>query len=65
MTYSKSHLPTHEEIIKNLSYSTADVHIEVLPDTVRERVKRNLEISKLEREARMFDVYSTKKEDYK
>lgn len=59
---NKPHLPTREEVKKNLAAPTVYVHLELLPDTVRERVKKHLEMSQLEREARMLDSYSVKKE---
>lgn len=58
---NKPHLPTREEVIKNLAAPTVYVHIELLPDTVRERIKKHLEMSQLEREARMLDTYFIKK----
>ena len=59
---NKPHLPTREEVIKNLAAPTVYVHIELSPDTVRERIKKHLEMSQLEREARMLDTYFVKKE---
>lgn len=58
---NKPHLPTREEVIKNLAAPAVYVHIELLPDTVRERIKKHLEMSQLEREARMLDTYFVKK----
>ena len=58
----KPHLPTREEIIKNLATPTVYVHMELSPDIVRERIKKHLEMSQLEREARMLDTYFVKKE---
>lgn len=55
------HLPTRKEVIKDLAASAVYVHIELLPDTVRERIKKHLEMSQLEREARMLDTYFVKK----
>ena len=60
---NKPHLPTREEVIKNLAAPTVYVQMELLPDTVRERVKKHLEMSQLEREARMLDTYFVKKGD--
>ena len=60
---NKPHLPTREEVIKNLAAPTVYVHMELLPDIVRERVKKHLETSQLEKEARMLDTYFVKKGD--
>ena len=60
---NKPHLPTLEEVKKNLAAPTVYVHMELSPDIVHERVKKYLEISKLEREARMLDTYFVKKGD--
>ena len=57
----KSYLPTREKVIKNLAAPTSYVHIELSPDTVHERIKKHLEMSQLEREARMLDAYFVKK----
>lgn len=57
---NKLHLPTVEEVKKNLAAPTVYVHLELLPDTIREKSK---EISQLEREARMLDTYFVKKGD--
>lgn len=55
------HLPTRKEVIKDLAALAVYVHIELLPDTVRERIKKYLEMSQLEREARMLDTYFVNK----
>ena len=54
---NKPHLPTREEIIKNLAAPIPYVHIELSPDTIRERAKKHHEMSQLEREARILDTY--------
>ena len=58
----KSHLPTREEVKKNLAAPTTYVHKELSLDTVHERAKKYYEMSQLEREARMLDAYFVKKE---
>ncbi len=59
---NKPHLPTLEEVKQNLVTPTVYVSVELSPDTVRERIKKYLEMSQLEREARMLDTYFVKKE---
>ena len=59
---NKPHLPTLEEVEKNWLVPTAYVYMELSPDTVRERIKKHLKMSQLEKETRIFDTYFVKKE---
>lgn len=60
---NKPHLPTLEEVKKNMAVPTVYVYMELSPDTVRERIKKHFKMSQLEREARMLDTYFVKKGD--
>lgn len=46
---NKPHLPTLEEVKKNLAVPTVYVYMELLPDTVRERIKKHLKMFQLEK----------------
>ena len=47
---NKPHLPTFEEVEKNFSNKTLYICTELTPESVRERIKKHLGMSKLERQ---------------
>ena len=58
---NKPHLPTLEEVETSQNFKSIYVSLEINPDTIKDRMKKMHDVSKLEREAKMIDTYFVKK----
>lgn len=58
---NKLHLPTLEEFKALQNIKTIYITLEINPDTVKDRMKKIHDVSKLEREAKMLDTYFVKR----